>query len=184
MARVVCRVHRSDEQQQTSLTWSEGPDEFPKYHLDGQLYREMQQTARKVREQLGHVVKDYVDDNTPDDARRNTAYKLAAVGFDLYEKLFWSVPEDQTQADDVRRWLTQLRDRDEVESLEWSSTARGRFLGTRSTSNSPTRMHSCKARRTVRNGNRFGGSATAWRRHAAVGHLCGGRQSSMPRVSC
>ncbi len=67
MARVVCRVHRSDEQLQASLTWSEGPDEFPKYHLDGQLYRTLEETARKVREKLGHVVSEYVDDDMPDD---------------------------------------------------------------------------------------------------------------------
>ena len=118
MARVVCRVHRSDEQLRASLTWSEGPDEFPKYHLDGQLYRTLEETARKVRAKLGHVVREYVDDGPPDGVRRTTAYELAVAGFDLYQQLFWPVPEDQTHADNVRQWLTQLRDRDEVESLE------------------------------------------------------------------
>ena len=117
MARVVCRIHRSDEQLRASLAWSEGPDEFPKYHLDGALYRAFQETARRVRENLGHVVKNYVL-NTPEEVRRSTDYELAAAGYELYQQLFWPAPEDQPQAEDVCSWLTELRDRDEVESLE------------------------------------------------------------------
>lgn len=95
MARVVCRIHRSEEQLRTSMVWSEGPDEFPRYHLDGQLYRALQETVRNVPDKLGNVVKDYTLE-TPEDVRRTTAYELAVTGFELYQQLFWPVPEGRT----------------------------------------------------------------------------------------
>jgi hypothetical protein len=123
VAHVVCIVEAGEKK--LSVTWSDGTGEFKPYELTGPRLELFRGAARKCRDQLDAMARDYLawvnaaseaDRQAGGAALRKTCFSLAQAGYDVYGRLFR--PDDDAPAKKVRKWLEHLRDRGEVESAE------------------------------------------------------------------
>jgi WD40 repeat protein len=102
VARIVCQVlHRPDR---VTFIWSQGAASFAPYHLIGERAEIFRNLGREARERLADVA-------THGSA---AASGLAQVGWRLYQAIF---PREPLPAE-VQAWLSDLRSKNEIESLE------------------------------------------------------------------
>ena len=96
MARIVCQVlHRPER---ITFIWSEGSASFPPYHLRGPKVGEFRQLSAQARESLANL----------------DGPALAQVGQQLYRAIF----PDDSGAQEIQTWLTDLTSKNAVQSLE------------------------------------------------------------------
>ena len=113
MAHVVCLLNI--EADRATFTWSEGPASFEPYTLRGMVHKDFQEIAAEAREKLGDLVKDYL---CHAQEMPQSAFALAEAGHELYQAMFQPGAEQARQARQVRKWLEQLAQQEEVDTLE------------------------------------------------------------------
>ncbi|HEX8202648.1 MAG TPA: AAA family ATPase, partial [Isosphaeraceae bacterium] len=114
-ADIVCQV--LGKPAQISFIWSDGPASFPPYELTGNGLKKFRDLARQAREQLSNLVKDYL--HGADEDVRRSSFELARVGHKLYRQIFLPAAEQRELADKIGKWLSEMRDHDAIESLEF-----------------------------------------------------------------
>ncbi len=115
MARIVCQVlHRPNR---VTFIWSEGAASFEPYHLDGPEVDHFYQIARTAHRHLARLMQG---------ADAETSVELAKAGQQLYQAIFRHNANDP-QAKEIQQWLQELRDRNNVTSLDMLSDAPGRI---------------------------------------------------------
>jgi formylglycine-generating enzyme required for sulfatase activity len=113
MSHVVCLLNVDADR--ATFTWSEGPASFQPYTLDGMDYSDFQEVAEAARTKLADLVQDYLQ--SPQDTPQ-AAFKLAEAGYELYQALFKLDAEQAPLAQQVRQWLANLTQQQEVDTLE------------------------------------------------------------------
>ena len=115
--KIVCRVRWNEDEKALEFNWTEGAAAFRPYALRGELVGDFRENARLARERLRDLVILHApaeSDRSPDEIAA-ACTELAKVGHDLYNQIFDPAIE---HAADVGRWLQELIQESEVESLE------------------------------------------------------------------
>ena len=106
VARIVCQVlYRPNR---VTFTWSEGAAFFEPYHLEGQEVVALNEAARAARRRLAQCMHGADSQHAP---------QLAKLGYQLYQMIFRHAANDP-HAREIEHWLNDLRDRNEIVSLD------------------------------------------------------------------
>ncbi len=113
MARIVCQVlHRPSR---VTFVWSDGAAFFEPYHIERQEVVALVDAARAARRLLTQIAH---GDGT------QGALQLANIGYKLYQTIFRHAANDP-HARNIEHWLSDLRDRSQIVSLEMLSDIPG-----------------------------------------------------------
>jgi hypothetical protein len=136
MSHVICVVEQGAGK--IELTWPDGIGACNTYRLTEAQLELFQKPVARCREELDAMAQDYVkwvnassdtDRKALNADLRQTCYRLAQAGNDVYKRLF--PPAGGSKK--IRKWLEHLRDRrdhGEVESLELRLAGDPAFPGT------------------------------------------------------
>ena len=115
VARIVCQVlHRPNR---VTFIWSEGNASFEPYHLEKKEVEGFYQAAHTARQVLARLAQG---------ADPQGAVDLAGAGYQLYQAIFRQNANDP-QAREIQQWLSDLRDRNGVTSLDMLGDVPGRI---------------------------------------------------------
>ena len=113
MSNVVCLI--KVEAGKAEFTWTEGPASFEPYTLEGIGYKTFEEIAKEARKKLANLVDNHFH---KDPQTAKSAYALASTGYELYQALFRPGAQGVDKANKVRKWLEELAEQDEVDTLE------------------------------------------------------------------
>ena len=118
--KIVCRVRVDDQAKAVEFTWSEGSASFKPYALEGDQLADFRANVQVARERLLDLVLQYQRPVAERDAKvfRQASLNLALAGRDLHNLIFDPAARDGGGIVDIARWLAELTESGEVDSLE------------------------------------------------------------------
>jgi hypothetical protein len=127
--QVVCRVREVEPGGGLEFTWSVGGSAFPPYCLRDDLATDFQDNAREARDRLFELVQLHLGPAGSRDQMevRRCCRRMAEAGHNLYNLIFARAAKPEGEAPKVRRWLREITEGHEVQSLEIVSESRPWF---------------------------------------------------------